>query len=172
MITGVGIPKFIDQASNEVLLEYAKILEDAPSYRTIEQESVINNYINNIHLGVHWVFQVRIHLFKQGPNTAITKYAELISYLGSEVYLWRHEKGNAFQDSSGANVLFRVQEVTPSYFETPDFKDIITIIFKSVRPIDLSKIVLPDDTIFSRKGDNYYPDVDSEGNIMTYNTEE
>lgn len=168
MITGTREPKFLDQSGNTVLLEYAKILEDAPSYRIIEQESVLTNYINDIHVGLHWIFQVRIHLFKHGPNTAITKYQELASYLGSDVYLWRHKEGNAFQDSSGSNILFRVKEVTPAYLETGDFKDIITITFRSKDLVDISKMTLASNTIFTEKGDKYYPLTDDDGNVQTY----
>ena len=172
MIFGTRIPKFIDQSGNTVSLEYAKILEDAPSYRMVEQESVINNYINNIHLGVHWVFKVRIHLYKHGASAAITAYNNLIQYLGTDVYLYPHSEGNTYKDSSGNDVLFRVQEVTPAYFETPDFKDIILMSFKSTKLVDLSELTLPNNTIFTRKQDMIFPMTDSDGNIQTYDLTE
>lgn len=168
MITGTREPKFVDQSSNTVLLEYGKIIANEPIYRSIEQESVLNNYINDIHIGVHWNFTVRIHLYKQGGGTAITKYQELISYLGSDVYVWQHKEGNAFQDSDGDNVLFRVKEVTPAYFETADFKDIIIISFRSKNLIDMSKMTLAANTIWVKKGDKIYPMTDSSGNVQTY----
>jgi len=168
VITGVQEPKFITQGGTTVNLQYAKIIANEPEYRTLEQESVLNNYINHIHLGVHWIFKVRIHLYKYAANAAITAYNNLIQYLGDDVYLYPHKEGNTFVDSTGSDVLFRIQEVTPAYFDTPDFKDIILMTFKSSKLVDLSELTIPENTIFTRKQDMIFPLTDSDGNIQLY----
>lgn len=168
MIRGTREPQFETTGGTKIVLDYATILVNEPLFRTIEQESVLTNYINHIHLGVHWMFQVRINLYKHGANTAITKYLQLASYLGSDVYLYEHKEGNAFQDSSGNKILFRVQEVKPSYFETADFKDVIYMTFKSSKPIDISKMVLDENAIFTEKYGGLYPLTDDSGNVQVY----
>ncbi len=159
MIFGTAAPKFIS-GSTTVLLDYARIITDKPVYNSIEQPSVLTGFVNHIHKGYWWLYTVRIHLFKE--SEAITKANELLSYIGQDVYLYKHREANAFQDSSGNDVLFRVQEVVPSWLNTPDYKDIIDITFKSQNYIDLT--TLPTNILLDSDGRVI---VDSDGNYIT-----
>ena len=172
MITGTQEPKFITQGGTTVLLEYCKYLIHEPEYRNLEQESIINNVIKYTQIGVHWIFQVQLHLYKYGANSAVTTYNNLIGYLGSEVYLYPHKEGYAIKDTSGNDLLFHITEVTPSYLETADFKDVITLTFRSTKLVDMSEMSIPENTIFTRKQDMIFPMTDSSGNIQTYDLTE
>lgn len=154
MIFGTAAPKFKAQDGEIVLLDYSKILTDRPIYSYLEQISVINGNINHIDKGYWWEYIVRIHVFKESES--IAKANKYYSYLGQDVYLYRHREAEPFKDENGNDVLFRIQEVTPSYLETSDYKDIIDIKFKSSKFIDASKTILPENVL-----------VDSSGKIIT-----
>lgn len=125
---GTSAPKFTIGGLT-VLLNKARVLADYPSYTYLEQQSILNGYINHIHEGYHWIYIVRIFIYKE--RESIAKSNELMSHLGKDVYLFRHREAFPFRDKNGDDLLFRIQEVTPSNFNTPDFKDIIDIKFKS-----------------------------------------
>jgi len=146
---GTAAPKFVS-GINTVHLDCAKILTDRPVYDYEEQPSVLNGHINHIKGGMHWLYIVRIHVYKEGES--IANENKLLSYLGKDVVLYRHREAFPFKDSAGDNVLFRVQEVTPDYFNTPDYKDIIDIRFKSSDYVDLTKSILPEDVMVDSKG--------------------
>lgn len=138
---GTAAPKFVTQGGNSVLLNHARILSDYPEYDNNEQPSVVNGYINHIHNGYHWVYAIRIFVYKESES--IAKSNELLPFLGSDVFLYRHREAYPFKDKDGNNVLFRVKEVTPGYLNTPDYKDVIDIVFKSTNYIDVRKSILP-----------------------------
>ena len=139
---GTGAPKFEDQQGNIILLDKAKVLQNEPVYHYLEQPSVINGFINHIHKGYWWLYVVRIHVFKY--DESIKKTNELLPYLGKDVYLYRHREADPFKNSAGEKLLFRIQEVTTDHLDTPDFRDIIDIKFKSTNYVDVSKSILPE----------------------------
>jgi len=150
MLFGIKAPKFIKDfdlpAEKTVNFDFCVVLEDNPVQDFIEHKSVINGHTEFINLGKHWVYTIRVHLFKyeENPDTGYTmrtKYTELKSIEGSEGILYRHRDGEPFRNNANELVTFFVESVDESYFETPLYHDLITIRFRSKDYIDKSKSV-------------------------------
>lgn len=139
-IFGEGTPKFIydlgGAAEDEVTLEHSAILQDTPEAEILEHKSNINGHREFIKLGSHWVFSVRLFLFKYADPA--TKYTEIRQYDGCDVVLYRRDDGEPFLNSTGDKILFTITEVTEGYLQTTDYHDILTITFKSKDYVDLS----------------------------------
>ena len=160
---GTAAPKFKGiYESDYVLLDAALVIEDKPLYDVVEQPAVEGGHINFINKGYWWVYLVRIHVFKY--EESIKKAKELMSYLGKDVYLWRHRDGEGFKDKNGDLVPFRITEVTPNYFKTAIYHDRIDIMFKSTEYVDLSQSILPENVLVDRDGRVL---TDRDGNYLT-----
>ena len=141
MIFGVSAPKFVfdygvEETEQTVLLDYVIPTQDKPEPDIIEHKSVINGHREHILKGNHWIFEVRLNLYKY--TNPRSKYEEIKQYEGLDVTLFRHRDGDPFKDSSGTEVLFTLVSVTEAYLTQIDYKDVLYLTFKSKDYIDRS----------------------------------
>jgi len=140
MIFGTGRPKFVydlgGEDESEILLDHFIVDDDNLEDDVIEHESVITKYRDWEEKGEHYLFSGRMNIFRFGNPFA--KYQEVMAYKNSLVTLWRHRDHDAFQDSSGNIVLFKVK-MEPYYFTQAKYKDVIKLTFKSQKPVDIDK---------------------------------
>lgn len=140
MIFGVSAPKFVIDYGGEseatVLLDYCIPTQDKPEPDIIEHKSVINGHREHILKGIHWIFEVRVNLFKYTDPRS--KYEEIKQYEGQDVTLFRHRDGEPYKDNGGNEVLFSLVSVTEAYLTQIDYKDILYLQFKSKDYIDRS----------------------------------
>ena len=127
MITGISSPKFIYDlgGANEatVSLEYSVITENAPEPKLYEHVSVVNGHREIENVGRHWNFELRIHLFKY--SDPLSKLNQIRAYEGKDVTLYAHGDGPKF------NQLFILASVEEAYWDTPDYKDVLILKFRS-----------------------------------------
>ena len=144
MIFGTGSPKFVYDPEGTpvtVNLDYVVILTDKPEIDLVEHKSVINGHREFILQGKHWVYEIRLHLCKYADIRA--KYEEINQYLGADVWLYRHREAAPFKDSAGDEVLFNIVSIDESYFDTPDYKDVLIIRFESKDYVNLTDGTTP-----------------------------
>lgn len=150
MLFGTQAPKFIHDLGgpNQKIIEfdYVVITKDASDKRMLESESELDGHITRKLLGKHRIFEFRQHLFKYVKyfdlQTAIDKYNEIKSLEGLDGVLYRFRDGKPFKDKSNQNVLFTITNIEETYFDTPDFKDLLLITFESNDYVDMSKSII------------------------------
>lgn len=142
-IFGTGRPKIIDASSNTILLDYAVVLVDEPEENNIFYRSDIDQSGLALVRGHNWRYVVRINLWKRDENgdnpDALDYFSQIYNLLNTNVTLHRHRDYPAFKDSSGSDVSFKVWSVVPGYDTTEywNTKDILTIEFRSLSPVDM-----------------------------------
>jgi len=135
-IFGTGAPKFVSGATT-VLLDNAIITKDEPDFRMLEHTAEIDQTKFYSGKGYHWDFHVKINLYKQtNPDTIFTT---LMSYLHTEVTLFRHRDGISVRNSANAVVPFFLTEVIPKYKELLNFNVEVILKFRSTEMIDITK---------------------------------
>ena len=140
MIFGTTAPKFIFDptgAATAVLLDYVNIIKDEPEEIKIMHESVFTGHREFVLLKKYWVFELKLHLYKYA--NPINKYAELKTYEGSDVRLYRHSDGNYIETPDGVDAVFFLETIDESYYQTPDYKDLLFLRFVSNNYTDLSQ---------------------------------
>jgi len=142
-IFGSSAPKFVYDLGgvNEatVLLDYCIITRDDPDVRKIVHESELSADRDFITRGDFWEFEVMVNLYKyEDPRN---KFEEIYQYKNLNVALWKHRDGSAFLDSSGDEVLFYIDEITPRNLTRLDYKDVLFIRFLSLKEVDFSNSV-------------------------------
>lgn len=139
MIFGTFSPKFVYDPSGTsvtVMMNYVVVLKDEPFVKVITNESIINGHREYHYRGKHWLYEVRIHIFKcSNPRS---KYEEIKQYEGLEVALYRHRDAEPFKNSTGDIVPFVITSIKEAYWDTPDYKDVLIVTFQSKDYIDLS----------------------------------
>ena len=144
MIFGIQAPKMIvniDTTQDEVVLDYSVVLKDEPELDTFEAKSVRTGKRDLTNAGKHWIFQVKIHLWKYADPKA--KYLELKSYEGTEVILYRHLDGEPIYDTYGNGGHFILFQIEEKYLEEIRKSDIIILTFRSIDYISQSAPPLP-----------------------------
>lgn len=135
-ITDTGTGTHSLNTEMAVMMNYIVILKDEPEIDLIEHKSVINGHREFDYQGKHWIYEIRMHLYKcSNPRS---KYEEIKQYEGSEVVLFRHSEAEPFKDANDDDVLFLITKIQEAYFDTTDYKDILIIRFESKDYIDLS----------------------------------
>lgn len=132
-IFGVSAPKFVFDrgggSETTVLLDFATIVRDEPEVETIRHQSRLDGKRVYIPKGKHWLFDVRLNLYKYGDPAA--KYDDLKAYENELVTLWRHRDGEQFKKAGGADCLFQIVEVTAFALENVEYRDAVLIRFES-----------------------------------------
>lgn len=134
-IFGTGYPVFIVSGSNTVVtMSYSTINAEYVEPNIIEHQSVINgarNYITSEAdgFGDYSNFTVNIHLFKYAIPSA--SFSNIYQYNHQDVFFKPHSDGSTIKDSSNADVVFNITSMALNYLDTPDFKDVLTVEFKS-----------------------------------------
>jgi len=132
MLFGTDAPKMIVNlgiTNDEVLLDYATIITDEPELYTDNIKAVRTGKRVYNYAGRHWIYKVRIHLWKYGSPTA--KYASLKSYEGTKVKLYRHKDGLIMKDAKNNDAVFVLTSVNESYTDEYNLYDIVTLTFRS-----------------------------------------
>lgn len=132
-IFGTSHPKIIvniDTTLDEVLLQYAVVLKDEPELDSYEVRAVRTGKRVFTNAGKHWIFQVKIHLWKYADP--IAKYLELKSYEGTEVLLYRHSDGDPIYDTYWNEGRFFIQSVNESITDEKNKYDVLTLTFRSI----------------------------------------
>lgn len=166
MIDGLG---YLILKSGSTLIEIKKAVLIKKELRSkgLIFTSDLDNNIDFFDYPDGLILQFRYHVFKFGGNEALAKYRQILSYNFTKVKL-KFYAGNFFKDINGIEADFYLK-VKPEFWDTPDKKDVLILTLESLKPIDFSASALPANTDFSHVGDNYYPNVDSQGNIQIYN---
>ncbi len=132
MLFGVEAPKIIvniDTTQDEVLLDYSVILKDEPELDTYGVKAVRTGKQVFTNAGKHWIFEVKIHLWKYGDPKA--KYLELKSYEGTDVYLKRHSDSGYIYDTYDNKGVFILLSVNESYTDEVNKYDVLILTFRS-----------------------------------------
>lgn len=140
-IFGIEAPQF-EVDSEIILLDHVVINKenDFFDYDDILHESVFNRYRVWTDMGDHFNFRLLMYLFKyEFPEQ---KYQELKQYHRSLVKLWRRRDGNPFVDKAGQPVLFRFDQLNQSFLHDVLYPDVLTLVFKSQDPVDISKTLV------------------------------
>jgi len=140
MIFGVGSPKFVytseENIETTVLLGHAVVTRNDPAVKKIVHESELGCDRTFIPLGEGRELEIRVNLFRfSNPRS---KLQEIMQYKNKLVKLWLHDDGEPYKDSSGNAVLFYIDEATPIYWESLDYKDMLILKFLSTAAVDLS----------------------------------
>lgn len=140
-IFGIEAPQF-EVDSEIILLDHVVINKenDFFDYDDILHESVFNRYRVWTDMGDHFTFRIIMYLFKYAEPQA--KYDELFQYHRRLVKLWRRRDGNPFVDVNGDEVLFRFDRIDKSFLHTINYPDVLTLVFKSQDPVDISKTLV------------------------------
>lgn len=149
MIFGIQAPKMIvniDTTQDEVLLDYAVVLKNEPELDTFEVKSVRTGKRVLTNAGKHWIFQVKIHLWKYADPKA--KYLELKSYEGTEVILYRHSDGGPIYDTYNNQGVFILQSLDESITDEKNKFDVLILTFWSKEFIRRSLYSVPPSHIF------------------------
>ena len=137
MIFGIQAPKFVF-GSATVLLYNAVYGDEKSDSIFVEHESQIDAQREESLKGVHVELPVTIYLFQYGGSAA-AKYYEIMQYFGKTLdAFYKHMDGKSYKTITGANARFIMKEFSRSYLETANWKDGLTIIFRSLDPIDVS----------------------------------
>lgn len=168
-IFGTTHPKIIvniDTTLDEVLLQHAVVLKDEPELDSYGVKAVRTGRRVFNNAGKHWLFQVKVHLWKYADP--IAKYLELKSYEGTKVILYRRSDGDAVYDQQGNPVLFYLSSATSSYTDDTNKLDVLTLTFISVdrlaeifivprSPENIADLVLwfADDTLENPSANNF-----------------
>lgn len=162
---GTLFPKFIANpftTRDEILLNYAVVLKDEPDPRNYNVEAVRTGKRVFTNEGKHWIFQVKIYLWKYADPE--TKYLELKGFEGTEVELFRHSDGEPFYSTNGLVCPFNLISVNESYTDPHNKYDVLILTFLSsasasnelVNPIDIDASYLMDAVESGGTADNSY----------------
>ncbi|MBS4034407.1 MAG: hypothetical protein KGZ85_08090 [Ignavibacterium sp.] len=133
-IFGIQAPKFVDDESNEVLLNYFVVLKDEKDFGTIEHQSIINRHREWVDKGDHWIFEGLIHLFKYDDPEA--KYLELQNYYKQNVRLYKRRDGSFYLNNNLDPVYFRLDKLEPIVLTSKNAPDGLLISFVSIEPVN------------------------------------
>lgn len=139
-IFGVQCPKFKFSTDADVELTYAVIEVDEPDVKRTTHESIITKAKSYSDFGVHYNFEVLEYLYKYGA-TAQTKFTTIYGYKDKLVKLWRRKDKNHFMNSASGIVYFKITEVIPIWFNSPERSDMLRIKFESTALVDLTKLL-------------------------------
>lgn len=148
MLFGIEAPKIIinpDTTKDEVALDYSVILQDEPEQDLFSVKAVRTGKRVFNNAGKHWIFKVKIHLWKYADPSA--KYLELKSYVGTEVILYRHSDYEPIYDSYGNIGRFFLQPIVELYSDRRNKYDVLLLTFRSNNYI-LSSQFIPGTNIF------------------------
>lgn len=121
-----------------VILDYSNVTKNDPTTKKISVESELAADRQFFPLGEYCEMSVVVNLWKYSTTASVVKakYAEIMAFLNTNVYLWRHWDGSAFAETSGGTkTLFYVDKITPSYLTTVAYEDILTIDFVSLTKV-------------------------------------
>jgi len=135
-ITDSGTGTHTYNAEQTILLDYVAVLKDEPEIEQLIHKSEISGHREYVERGEHWLFRLRLHLFKYSDPRS--KFEEIYHYKRAKVTLWRHRDGSQFLDSDGNDVLFMLEEVTPAYLERAEFRDVLILTFRSTDYVDFA----------------------------------
>lgn len=140
-IFGTSHPKIIvniDTTLDEVLLQHAVVLKDEPELDTYAVRAVRTGKRVFTNAGKHWLFQVKIYLYKYADAEA--KYLEFKGYEGTKVYLYRHADGNKIKTTDGVDVPFVIISINESYTDEHNKHDVLIITFRSTTYVAIQRI--------------------------------
>ncbi|MDY0082851.1 MAG: sialidase family protein [Ignavibacteriaceae bacterium] len=136
-IFGTSYPKFLgnpETTLDEILLEKSVILKDEPEQDSYNVKAVRTGRRKFINAGKHWIFQVKVHLWKYDDPQE--KYLELKNYECTKVYLYRRADGNLMSNVAGEPVNFLLKSVERGYLENNKYRDYVVLTFLSLDYID------------------------------------
>lgn len=157
MLFGVEAPKIIvnlETTQDEVALDYSVILKDEPELDTYGVKAVRTGKQVFTNAGKHWIFQVKIHLWKYADPKA--KYLELKSYEGTKVYLYRHADGEPILDLDRDPQIFIIQSINETYTDEYNLYDYLIMTIRSVDKINDNLLFRRVDHIYESFGNNVY----------------
>lgn len=168
MIHGLG---YIILKSGSTTIEIRKVIRTKFERiaKSLRMESELDNKIYIDHKKDRLLLEFKYHIFKYGGNECLSKYRELLTFDKSTVKL-KFSAGLYFKDTDGNEADFDLT-MNEMSMDTPDLKDVMILTLESLKPIDFSASALPANTDFAHIGENYYPNVDSQGNIQVYNVQ-
>lgn len=143
-LTGVLAPKFIGNIAttrDEIDLFNSVILKDEADPDVYSVASVRTGKKVFTKAGKHWIFQVKVYLWKYANPEA--KYLELKSYEGTQVLLYRHSDGSMFYDTYDNEGVFVMTSLVEDYIERNNFRDIVTLTFESAEFVREAQITEP-----------------------------
>ena len=159
MLFGVKSPKFKNiLTGKEVIMQYVTIKENKPEVKYFDHESSIDCERDYRLKAVHKDHSWNMNLYKYPDPVA--KYNEIMANLGQKVILWKHQDRNPYKTKTGADAVFLFYDFEEYYITTTDYKDGLTLIFKSMNPIDVTKapgMIITDDkghTLLDDKGNS------------------
>lgn len=156
-IFGVQTPKIIvniDTTQDEVLLDYSVILKDEPELDSYGVKAVRTGKQVFTNAGKHWIFEVKIHLWKYADPKA--KYLELKSYEGTKVYLYRHADGEPICDDNRNPSKFLIESVNESYIDEFNLYDVLTISLRSIDVVNSNLLTTVRKYIYEQFTGNSY----------------
>lgn len=165
MIHGLGNIVF-KSGTTEITVEKVVKVKDEAISKELRSESELANEVSYFSFEDRHLLQFRYHLFKHGGNAALNKFREIWVYRNKKVK-FKFKAGIYFLDTDGGEADYYLR-INRTFWDTPDYKDVLILNFESLKPIDFAASALPEKTIFSHVQDNYYPNVDSQGNLMIY----
>lgn len=133
-IFGNQAPKFI-AGETEVNLDYCVVLQDEADLEDILHQSKVTGHREWSHRGKHWIFKVKIHLFKY--EDVYSAYQNFKQYEHQLVTLYKRRDGNPVTNLHGEEVKFFIENIEEGYLQHYLYPDILFITFLSQDPIDL-----------------------------------
>lgn len=132
-IFGNSFPKIIVNIAttqDEVLLQHAVVLKDEPELDSYGVRAVRTGKRVFNNAGKHWLFQVKIYLWKYADAEA--KYLEFKGYEGTKVWLYRRSDGSPFLDKENKIIPFIFLSADESYTDDFNLFDVLTLTFRSL----------------------------------------
>lgn len=128
MIFGSGSAYFTSN-SESISLEYSNMVPDYLQSDYVDFKSVINGVRTYVGQGDYSKFKVQVHLYKY-PDP-IAKFKEIYNYNHKDVVFYPHSDGKTLYSESGSIVNCHITEMSLSYLDDLNFRDLLTITFET-----------------------------------------
>lgn len=161
MIIGTSGQSKLEYNGTEVLIKNNVFLKFEPIIFERRLEDEIDGTIYIDHVGERFLFECQSHIGDE--KKFIDEFNRVYEYRNKQVYCAPFFEGEYFKDSAGNRVLCQVT-MRWSYLKTRNYYDLLICTFETLKPVDFSKMVLPNDVIIDS---NKMVILDSNGNYLT-----
>jgi len=140
-IYGNTSPIIIVSGTTQVNLTNCVVQKDEPVWEYIEHSSIINGYRSIVRKGARWEIELIYYIYKAGTILQQYNLANTLQNLlwnDNWFYYYRHNNGDAYRDSNGWGVHFKLVEFKPFHLENSTYKDAVLL---KIISLDYVKIV-------------------------------
>lgn len=139
---GTSFPKMVSVSGNVTAnFEHSLIETEWVEPNIIEHKSVVTgarNYLTSESDGFGDYSNFTVTLYLSKYDSPAIKFNEIYAFNHTDVYFYPHSDGNPVRDSSNNNVVFHITDMKLNYLDTPDFKDVLVVTFKSKKYTNLA----------------------------------